>query len=561
MRRAPKPTECEGRRYTMRVPAHSRLRSWPLSAAFPGALWPLSSGACSRVGAGAPGTAVFDRARLEALSPEMLRSLRRGVEKESLRVNADATLATTPHPAALGSALTHSRITTDFSESQLELITAVHGSADGCVQELVEIHQVVYRAIGAELLWCGSMPCKLPDEEAIPLGRYGTSNIGRMKTVYRAGLSHRYGRRMQTICGIHYNFSLPGGRSNDDYFGLIRNFRRNSWLLMYLFGASPAVCATFVAGRAHELQRLSADTLYLPHATSLRMGRLGYQSEAQASLAVSYNSLESYAASLQDALTRPYPPYGAIGIRDGDGYKQLATTLLQIENEFYGTIRPKRVIRRGERPLHALRERGVEYVEVRLMDLDPFLPVGIDAGTMHFLDVFLLHCIVCDSTPDNPAELVDIVSNKQRVAARGREPGLALRRGGGEIALVDWGAEVLRECEPIANALDRANGGTRYRHALAAAGEALRDPVRTPSARVLAAMARDHGNSWLRFVLAHSRRHREEIMAQPLAPDVAARFAALADESRAMQREIEDADTLSFEAYRQQYLAPGRLNV
>src|SRR6185436_20941910 len=97
------------------------------------------------------------------------------------------------------------------------------------------------------------------------------------------------------------------------------------------------------------------------------------------SLAVSYNNLESYAASLQDALTQPYPPYEAIGIRDDDDYRQLATSLLQIENEFYGTIRPKRVIRPGERPLHALRDRGVEYVEVRLMDLDPFHAVGITA--------------------------------------------------------------------------------------------------------------------------------------------------------------------------------------
>ncbi len=329
---------------------------------------------------------MFDSKRLAALPRDVLAGLQRGVEKESLRVRADGGLATTPHPPPLGSALTHPRITTDFSESQLELITGVHTSAEACVRELTEIHQVVYRAIGDELLWCASMPCGLPAENAIPLGRYGSSNIGRAKSVYRMGLSHRYGRRMQTICGIHYNFSLPNHLSNDAYFGLIRNFRRNSWLLLYLFGASPAVCQSFVAGRAHELERLSKDTLYLPYATSLRMGRLGYTSDAQSSLAVSYNSLESYGASLEDALTRPYPAYEAIGVRDGDDYRQLATSLLQMENEFYGTIRPKRVIRRGERPLHALRERGVEYVEVRLMDLDPFRPVGIVADTMRFLD-------------------------------------------------------------------------------------------------------------------------------------------------------------------------------
>jgi glutamate--cysteine ligase len=500
----------------------------------------------------------FDQ-RLAALSQEVLTGLSRGIEKESLRVRPDGSLATTSHPIALGSALKHPRITTDFSESQLELITGVHSSPEACIGELTEIHQVVYRAIGDELLWCGSMPCRLPADDQIPIGRYGTSNVGRAKTVYRMGLSYRYGRRMQTISGIHYNFSLPDARSNEDYFGLIRNFRRHSWLLLYLFGASPAVCSTFVAGRDHELQRLSEDTLYLPHATSLRMGRLGYQSDAQASLWVSYNSLDSYAASLHEALTRPYPPYEAIGVRDGDDYRQLATTLLQIENEFYGTIRPKRVIRPGERPLHALRDRGVEYVEVRLMDLDPFQRVGIDIATARMLDVFLMHCALCDSPPDSPGELKAITRNKQRVASRGREPGLRLVRGDGEVRLTDWGKEVLEGCRPVADALDRANRTSAHVDALADAFASLDDPARTPSARVLEAMARDHANSYVGFMLAQSRRHRETILGLPLAPEVEARFARLAEESIVEQRRIEDADMVPFETYRQQYLAPLRL--
>jgi glutamate--cysteine ligase len=495
-----------------------------------------------------------------SLPPSVLTGLRRGIEKESLRVRPDGTLATTPHPARLGSALTHPCVTTDFSESQLELITGVHGSADACLNDLTEIHQAVYRAIGDELLWCASMPCRLPADNLIPLGRYGTSNVGRAKSIYRMGLSHRYGRRMQTISGIHYNFSLPEQLSNEAYFALIRNFRRHSWLLLYLFGASPAVCGSFVAGRAHELERLSEDTFYLPYATSLRMGRLGYQSDAQSSLAVSYNSLENYAASLQEALTKPYPAYEAIGIRDGDDYRQLATSLLQIENEFYGTIRPKRVIRPGERALHALRERGVEYVEVRLMDLDPFYAIGITADTMRFLDVFLLHCLLRDSPPDTPRELAAVVGNKQRVAARGREPGLRLVRESEELALVGWSNEILVECAPIAEALDAANGGNAHRQALASADAALNDPAATPSARVLEAMARHHGNSYVRFVRAQSIAHRNAILELPFPAEIAERFARLADESVTEQRRIEAADTLPFEAYRQLYLAAFRLN-
>jgi len=497
--------------------------------------------------------------RLNALSREVLQTLKRGIEKESLRVRPDGMLATTPHPAALGSALKHPRITTDFSESQPELITGVHTSAEACLQELTEIHQVVYRAIGDELLWASSMPCRLPAEEAIPIGRFGTSNIGRMKTVYRIGLSHRYGRRMQTISGIHYNFSLPDARSNDDYFALIRNFRRHGWLLLYLFGASPAVCSTFVAGRPHELQRLSDDTLYLPYATSLRMGRLGYVSDAQSSLAVSYNDLKSYGASLEEAMTKPYPAYEAIGVRDGEKYRQLATSLLQMENEFYGTIRPKRVIRPGERPLHALRDRGVEYVEVRLMDLDPFVPIGIAAPTLRFLDIFLLHCLLCDSPPDTPEELGAVGENKLRVASRGREPGLHLIRDGEDAPFVEWAGEMLADCGPIAEALDRAKGGHAHRDALAAAVATLGNPDSTPSARVLQAMKRDYGNSYVKFVLAQSRAHRDTIMKLPLAPEVAERFERLAKESIEEQQRIEASDTIPFEAFRQLYLAPIRL--
>jgi glutamate--cysteine ligase len=505
---------------------------------------------------------------LRTLSPTVLKGIRRGIEKESLRVRPEGKLAMTSHPLALGSALSHPHITTDFSESQLELITGVHTGVESCLEELTRIHQVVYRALGDEMMWCASMPCALPADDAIPIGRYGRSNVGRMKTVYRTGLSHRYGRRMQMISGIHYNFSLPDtswpipgvGEPNEAYFALIRNFRRNAWLLFYLFGASPAVCASFVEGRKHELRELAKGTYHLPHATSLRMGRLGYQSDAQSALAVSYNNLENYGASLFDALTLPYPPYEAIGIRDGDDYRQLATSLLQIENEFYGKIRAKRVIHPGERPLHALRERGVEYVEVRLMDLDPFCAIGIGAATIRLLDVFLLHCLLEDSPPDTPQEIAAIGRNQNRVAARGREPGLLLERHAQEVGLFEWGQQLLAGCEPIAAALDAAHGGSAYRGALAAAVAALNDPDSVPSARVLREMQEHHDSSYIRFTVAQSLRHAADIRRIPLVPEVEERFAQLAKESIEEQRNIEASDSMSFEIYRQQYLEPERLN-
>ncbi len=502
--------------------------------------------------------------RLNALTPARLQGMRRGIEKESLRAQPGGGLALTPHPAAMGSALTHPSITTDFSESQVELVTGAHLSPEATLQELTELHQFTYstmKALGDEMLWVSSMPCGLPTDETIPIARFGSSNVGRAKSVYRMGLSHRYGRRMQTISGIHYNWSLPGV-SSEQYFALIRNFRRQAFLLLYLFGASPAVCSSFVAGRQHELQTLNNGTMYMPHGTSLRMGRLGYQSDAQASLAVSYNSLDGYGASLQDALTRPYPAYEAVGIRNpGGDYNQLATTLLQIENEFYGTIRPKRVIHPGERPLHALRERGVEYIEVRLMDLDPFEPVGINAQTMRFLDVFLLHCLLSDSPKDTPQEIAELKHNQHQTAARGREPGLKLKRGGQEVTLTAWGAEVVAQCGPIAAALDAAHGGTLYSDTLTAASAALLDPSTLPSARVLAAMAAGHDNSFVGFVRAQSQKTQAILQAQPLTPDQLARFAALTDASIQEQKKIEASDTMPFEIYRQQYVSAERLGM
>ncbi len=338
-----------------------------------------------------------------------------GIERECLRVDAHGHLAMTPHPIALGSALTHPQITTDYSEALLEFITGTDQDPRNTLAELEAIHRFTYAKLGDEYLWSPSMPCPLPSEADIPIAEYGSSNIGRLKHVYRQGLALRYGKTMQCIAGIHYNFSLPEAlwpvlqaddgdtRSERDYrsaryIGLIRNFRRYSWLLMYLFGASPALDAGFLRGRPHQLEALDADTLYLPYATSLRMSDLGYQNNAQAGLTPCYDDLSSYTESLYRAVSTPYAPYEAMGIKDAAGnWQQLNTNVLQIENEYYSNIRPKRVTATGERPLQALRARGIQYIEVRCLDINPFLPLGIDLNEARFLDAFLLFCALADS--------------------------------------------------------------------------------------------------------------------------------------------------------------------
>ena len=507
--------------------------------------------------------------RAVAGRPE-LAALQRGIEKESLRVTPAGELAQTPHPPALGSPLTHPHITTDFSEAQLELITGVHASAEGVVAELEDIHRFVCTNIGDELLWAASMPCRLGAEEDIPIARFGASNVGRSKTVYRNGLSHRYGRRMQAISGIHYNFSVPetlwpaiaesrGASADRDfvtsaYFGLIRNFRRYSWLLIHLFGASPAVCRSFIADGATSLQPLGDDTAHLANATSLRMGRLGYQSEAQATLRVSYDSLDQYDATMRKALTATYPPYKEIGLKGADGdYRQLSTALLQIENEFYAAIRPKRRTRSGERPLNALRERGVEYVEVRCIDLDPFLPLGIDATTCRFLDVFLLFCLLADSPAESVRESDAVAANQLAVVERGREANLPLRSVDGTQKLERWAKRLLDGCAGVALVVDAVAGDGKHVEAVDAQRRKVEAPERTPSAKVLAALA-GANESFSRFGLRQSAAHRRWIEGRARAPERQAALAAASAESHQSQAAIEAADSMSFDDYLRRFL-------
>jgi glutamate--cysteine ligase len=492
----------------------------------------------------------------------------RGLEKESLRVTGRGTLAQTPHSPLLGSPLTHPEITTDFSESLLEFITAPTNSVDAALTELDDIHRFVYQTLENEYLWVNSMPCLLSRGDNIPVALYGSSNVATMKTVYRLGLGHRYGRLMQTIAGIHYNFSLPDefwrflqdaeGSGQDlqsfktqRYFDLIRNFRRYFWLLLYVFGAAPAVCPTFVHGRKHSLVTLHDDraTLHAPYATSLRMGDLGYQSEAQQSLRIDYNNLPDYLRALCSAITRPHSDYVAIGLKDGDGnYNQLNTGILQIENEFYSTIRPKRTTKSGEAALRALHDRGVEYIEVRCMDLDPYQPVGIGPEQIHFLDVFLLYCLLADSVPADSDESRRVNENQQRIVYRGRDPELELLNHQESFRFTEWAGELLTELEEVAGVLDTAKGGSVHRDSVRRQMAKVRDPELTPSARILADL-RESKLTFYEFGLQQAIRHANEFRASALEAERLARYQQLAKDSLAAQHRIEQEDELDFDKY------------
>lgn len=518
----------------------------------------------------------FVKARLERLtaigSASAFAGGMKGIEKESLRVLADGRLAESPHPIGLGAALTNRYITTDFSEALLEFVTPAFTSTWQTLRVLCEIHQFSYANINDELLWVASMPCIVAADDEIPLAQYGTSNVGRMKTVYRNGLGYRYGRKMQTIAGVHFNYSLPKAfwpqyreaeqstLSEDDfrsdaYMGLVRNFRRMGWLILYLFGASPALCKSFIGNSKTDLQDFDDSTYYAPFATSLRMSDLGYSNNTQAKLNISVNSVAEYIDDLTCAICSPEPAFEAIGVKVDDEYRQLSSNQLQIENEYYSPVRPKRVAHSGERPTAALRRGGVEYVEIRSLDLNVFDPVGISQNAMRFVEAFLIYCLLDDSPPFDKQSSKEAASNHSVTAKQGRDPSLRLLRNGTEISLQIWAREIVSEVRSIANIIDQAEGGSSYGQAVEHQAALIEDPESTPSARVVDEL-RQSNAGFYQFAMDCALGHKDYFAdLAPLSDERLTMYAREATLSLQRQQEIESADAIDFDEYLKQYFS------
>ena len=494
-----------------------------------------------------------------------LKRITHGIEKESLRVDKTGRIAMTRHPSGLGSPLTHDFITTDFSEALIEFITPVFTNPSSSLKYLEDIHRFLYSQLeDEELLWTSSMPCIIEEDDKIPLAQYGTSNIGKLKTLYRSGLGHRYTRAMQTIAGIHYNFSLPDDfwkllhssfESNQElqdfkteqYFNLIRNFRRYSWLLIYLFGASPAICKSFIKDKTdHGLEPFDDSTYHMPYGTSLRMGDLGYTSEAQTDLFVSYNSLDEYIEGMRDAIQTPYAPYADID-KSSNEHQQINSNILQIENEFYSTIRPKRVSKNGERPIQSLKNNGVEYIEVRCLDLDPFLPIGINETQINFLNAFLLFCLLRKSPPSSKDEYKEIQNNFGSVVSEGRKPDLNLSQNGEAISLTTWAEEILQESLEVANLLDSTCTISSYQDAVKEQIAKVADSELTPSAQVLAAM-RENKTPYFPFALNQSQKSAEYLQ-NKLSKETIEEFKTITERSNHDREFIEQSDKISFDEF------------
>jgi len=507
------------------------------------------------------------------LQENLLLNSKTGIEKESLRVSERGTIASTPHPAALGSALTNPHITTDYSEALLELITPPLNNADATLAFLRDTQKFVYDRLQNDVLWCASMPCVLEGEASIPIAQYGSSNAGLMKTIYRRGLGHRYGKMMQVIAGIHYNYSLPTefwpvyqrlennkqtlqDFVSESYFCLIRNLQRFGWMVPYLFGASPAVCKSFMDGIEKILQPFDENTCYEPYATSLRLSDIGYQNykEDKSGIKANYDNLASYVSSLKRGIETPSPDYQKIGIKVDGEFRQLNANLLQIENEYYSTIRPKQPTGTYEKPTVALTKRGVNYVELRSLDINVLEPLGVNETQLHFLEAFLIFCLLHDSPKINTAERKEIDKNQSATALRGRQPGLQLMRNGEPITLTNWATEICVKMQGVCEWLDKCHQSNHYQNSLQKQRELIEDSTKCSSAIMLSEM-KSNGESFFPYSMRYTKQHAAYFSNLTLPPEKEKFFADLAAQSIQDQQRMESDNDLPFDAFLQRYFS------
>ncbi len=491
----------------------------------------------------------------------------RGIEKECLRVDNAGYLSQKTHPIKLGSKLTHPYLTTDYSEAQLEFVTPPYSSNWETFQFLCDSHGFVTRSLDNELLWAQSMPCIVAADGELPIAFYGSSNLGQMKTIYRRGLGYRYGQAMQAISGVHYNYSLPSALweplrehqknsetlasfATSQYMGMVRNYRRIAWLFIYLFGASPALSKSFQASGHELLEELDTATWYGPYSTSLRMSDIGYRNKTQAALQMSANSFDEYTSDLGVAVTTANPAYEEVGIRAHGEYQQLNTNILQIENEYYSSIRPKPAPGVGGSPIVRLRETGIEYVEVRTLDINMLDPVGINQTQLRFAEAAMIYCLLSSSPPIDRAEQARIDATELIVAREGRKPNLKLPGADGNVLMSKRGVEIVDDIAKVAALLDVNDEG--YIAAADAQRDALTDPTLTPSAQILFEM-RDRGQSFLEFTLDVSRAHADYFRGVGLPAKKEALFACVSERSLKQAEDLEKTKEPPFEDYLASY--------
>lgn len=502
-------------------------------------------------------------------NPEIIKNINRGIERESLRINYNGNLSKNYHPESLGSPLTHKLITTDFSENLIEFITPKIKNINCMLTMLRDIHRHTTSKLNNELLWPMSMPCYIDKNKKILLSKYGNSHIGRIKSIYREGLKNRYGIAKQIISGIHYNFSfsinfwkehvkINNKKYNkeyisNNYFKLIRNYYRFGWIITYLFGASPAICSSFLNNYSTKLPFIKTykNTLYLPYATSLRLSNLGYKNKfINNNFYIAFNSLKEYNLKLKYLTKTPCNTYKKIGLKKNEKYLQLNNNILQNESELYTLIRPKRTINTNESLSDALLNKGVEYIEIRSLDINPFSPIGINEKQIRFIDIFLIWCLLIKSPKFNKNEFKNINKNWNKIILEGKKPELLININNKKKTIKKIGLYILKDLKKIAKIFDKLNNNYKYQKICNKIIKKIKNPNLTLSSYLLNKLLKYGIND---FGLILAKKHNKKLNTESLEIINNKNFKYEKIKSNKLNENLENKNQSNFEKFIKNY--------
>ena len=387
-----------------------------------------------------------------------------GLEKENVRVTERGNLALTPHPKAFGDREKNAYIKTDFSESQLEMVTPVCNTLEEVYSFICNLNKVVSLEImkNGEFLWPQSNPPILPREEEIPIAKLSN----REDELYRENLSYKYGKKKQVISGIHYNFSFKEEFikllykelkvekdfrefKDDIYLRMARNFQKYHWLLIYLTGASPVFHESYIEEIKEEGEILGEDSYYIKDDTSLRNSSYGYKNKKD--YYVSYNSIGEYASDIKNL------------VKDKE---------IQSIKEYYNPIRLKSL--GSEDMLESLLNKGIDYLEVRLLDLDPLSIQGVSKETLYLVHLFMIYTLLKENKEITYKDQEEFFKNHDMVALKGRNEDAVIHENGVPVLLKDKGREILSEMDEIVEILFSNN--EEFKNVIKRALEKINNP-------------------------------------------------------------------------------------
>lgn len=378
------------------------------------------------------------------LTPEELLSGNFGFEKEGLRIDQKGNLSITPHPDVFGNKLKNPYITTDFSESQVEIVTPTFNSLKEAYQCLTFLVDIVNTAIpNDQYIWNQSLPCILPDKYMIPLAEY-EGKKGEESRDYRINLAKKYGTKKQMISGIHYNFSIDEKTiqklysnyekedisyknfKNEIYLKITRNYLRLKWLIIYLTGATPSAHKTFTKECIDLMKNFDGiDSFYSKEGVSFRNSSIGYKN-----------------------LLALYPRYDNIRNFINDVKSFIEEGNLSEAKELYTQIRLKP--KDPTQYLESLLETGILYLEVRSIDINPFDKCGISLVDAEFVHLFLIYLLLKEESEYEKWQS-EGVYNEEIIAEEAFNPDILLLKDGENIKIKEWANEILNDIEELDN--------------------------------------------------------------------------------------------------------------